>query len=77
MNNSITNTVNWRDIFNSDESATVEYARGNITFREFERSLSGPARIEVKKLALRKPDYRRTLARKAVRRRSKVLAVTL
>ncbi len=69
--------VNWRDIISNDAFATIAYASGNMTFRQFERSLTGSAREEAKKLTTRKPDYRRTLARKAVRRRSKTLTVTL
>lgn len=65
----LNNVVNWSEVFNVDSAAIVDFAEGNLTFRNFQRNFNGAARQEVNKLKDHDADYRRVLARRACRRR--------
>lgn len=62
--------VNWNKVFADDESSVVDFAYGNLSFRDFYRLFSCPdTRKEIAKLQLREPKQRRVLAKKACYRR--------
>lgn len=69
--------VNWSEVVCNNKSAVQEFAENRLSFRNFQRKFNGISRSEVNKLNSLDANYRRRLARKALRRRNVRISVAV
>jgi hypothetical protein len=66
-----TSVVNWSEVFASNKNDVLDFANGNLSFRNFKKRLSGDARKQVLTLEkTRDAATSRRLARRACRYRN-------